>query len=83
MPHLELCRSQVGEASAQQVTHKIMNEDSIVWIGSGALGCLIPERHLDDPAVHNGEQVVQDLGMQLEARLVKAICIILKEQMGY
>lgn len=51
-----------------------MDKDSVVWIGGRALGCLIPERRLDDPAVHNGEQVVQDLGMQLETWLVKAIC---------
>ena len=53
-----------------------MNKDSIVWVGSRALGCLIPKGCFDDPAIHNGEQVVQYLGMQLEAWFVKTICTI-------
>lgn len=53
-----------------------MNKDSIVWVGSGTLGCLIPKGRFDDPAIHNGEQVVQDLRMQLEAWFMKTICTI-------
>lgn len=53
-----------------------MDKDSVVWIGSGAFGCLIPERRFDDPTVHDGEQVVQNLGVQLEAGFVKAVCVI-------
>ena len=59
-----------------------MDKDRIVWIGGRALGCLIPKGRFDDPAVHNGEQVVQDLSMQLEAWFVKAICTIRQDKIA-
>ena len=72
--YLKLCRPQIGEASAQQVTDKLMDKDSIVWVGIWALCSLIPKGCLDDPTVHNGEEVMQNLDMKLETWLVKAIC---------
>lgn len=51
-----------------------MHKDSIVGVGSGALGGLIPQGGLDDPTVHNTEEVVQDLDVELEAWLVKTVC---------
>lgn len=72
--YLELCRTQVGETRPQQVVDILMDKESIVGVGSGPLGALIPKGRLDDPAVHNAEKVVQYLGMQLEPRLVEAIC---------
>ena len=51
-----------------------MHKDSIVGVGSGALGGLVPQRGLDDPTVHNAEEVVQDLDVELEAWLVKTVC---------
>lgn len=72
--HLKLGRPQVGETSTQQVTDKLMHKDSIVGVGCGSLGCLIPKGCLDDSAVHYAEQVVQDSGMELEPWLVEAVC---------
>ena len=51
-----------------------MDKGSIGGVGSGTLGSLIPQGGFDDSTVDNAEEVVQDLGMQLEARLVKAVC---------
>lgn len=59
-----------------------MDKHSIVWIGCRTLGCLVPQGGCDDPAVHNGEQVVQDLGMQLEAGFVKAICTMRRSKVA-
>lgn len=72
--NLELRRTQVREACPEQVIDILMDKDSIVGVSIWPLTALVPERRLDDPAVHNAEEVVQNLGMQLETRLVKAIC---------
>jgi len=72
--HLKLSRPQVWETMTQQVTHELMHKDSIVGVGSGALGGLIPQGGLDDPTVHNAEEVVQDLDVELEAWFVKTVC---------
>ena len=52
-----------------------MDTGSIGGVGIGALGSLIPQGGFDDSTVDDAEEVVQDLGMQLEARLVKAVCM--------
>lgn len=51
-----------------------MDKGSIGGVGSGTLGSLIPQGGFNYSTVDNAEEVVQDLGMQLEARLVKAVC---------
>lgn len=51
-----------------------MHKDSIVGVGGGSLGRLIPQGGLDDSAVHYAEQMVQDSGMELEPWLMEAVC---------
>lgn len=51
-----------------------MDKDSVIGVGSGALVSLIPQGGLDDPTVHNAEEMVQDLDMELKAWLMKTVC---------
>lgn len=52
----------------------LVHKGGIVGEGSWAEGGSVPKGRLDDVGVDVGEQVVQDLGVHLEARLVERVC---------
>ena len=72
--HLDLLRPQVGEGSGEQLRDMLMHEGRVVGEGSRAQRSCVPQRRLDHVGVDDCEQVVQDLGMHLQAWLVERVC---------
>ena len=72
--HLHLLRPHVGEGGGQQLGHLLLHEGQVVGVGGRALGGDVPQGRLDDVRAHYREQVVQDLGLHLQARLVEGVC---------
>ncbi len=72
-PYLRL--REVGEGGGQQPHHVRAHEGGVVGEGCGAarLRGHVPQRLRDDVGVQDGEQVVQDARLALEARLVERV----------
>ena len=74
-PHLDLLRSQVGEGCGEEQRNLLVHVGCIVGERAGPEGFHVPEGRLDGILADDAEQVVQDLCVHLEARLVERVCI--------
>ena len=72
--YLHLSRLHVGEGLCEQAGDLLVDVGGVVGVGGGALGGHVPQGGLDDFRGHHQEQVVQDLGLHLEPRLVERVC---------
>ena len=74
-PHLNLLRPQVGEGCGEELRDLLVHIGCIVGERAGPKGFHVPEGCLDGILADDAKQVVQDLCVHLEARLVERVCM--------
>ena len=73
--HLHLLRPQVAEGRCQQLGHLLVHIGRIVGEGGRSQSLHVPEGGPDGVLADDAEQVMQDLRVHLEARLVEGVCM--------